>query len=662
MTDLSLFPRLFSPFALGRTRLRNRIVHASMNTHMAEKTRVTERLINYHAERARGGAALIVTEPISMARHQNVSYRARAWNDDNLDDLKRWAQAVEPHDCRLLGQIQDPGRGRHNAGIGAYAIGPSALADDLSWTVPHALSAAEIRAMIEDFAESAARLQRCGFSGVEISSGHGHLFHQFLSPWSNAREDDYGGDVNGRTRIVKELIAALRSACGPAFLLGLKLPGNDWVKGGIDPAEAAAIASHLTAAQPLDYVCFAQGTHGIALERHLPDAHVGPLPYLELIRALRPALNGVPLVALGKIGTPQEAEAILAAADAELVGLGRPLLADAAWPLKTREGRTREIRQCVYCNICWDEINTHLRPMACVNNPCAGDADEADWWPARAASRRRVVVVGAGVAGMEAAWIAAARGHDVTVLSASSEAGGKLRLHWQLPGSEPLKRITEYQQVAAAKAGVGCELGIRAQATDVIGLKPDAVVLACGSTMLAPPGVPHPGAAHVSVPDLRQAVGELLCTTGKRSGTAVLFDMDHTEGTYAAAELMRLRFDRVVIITPREYIAQKTSMVVRQGILRRFQELRIEVVPLASPMWSESLGKATVVYANIYSGEPVIIRDVACFTYATPRVPDLSLYEPLRAAGIEVHRAGDCELPRGLLAATAGGHAIGIAV
>ena len=135
-----------------------------MNTHMAAQTRVTTQLIDYHAARARGGAALIVTEPISMERHQNVSYRARAWNDDNLDGLKRWAEAVESEDCRLLGQIQDPGRGRHNTGIGANAIGASALPDDLSWTVPRALTVSEIHSMIEDFARcrapGALRVQR----------------------------------------------------------------------------------------------------------------------------------------------------------------------------------------------------------------------------------------------------------------------------------------------------------------------------------------------------------------------------------------------------------------------------------------------------------------------------------------------------------------------
>jgi 2,4-dienoyl-CoA reductase-like NADH-dependent reductase (Old Yellow Enzyme family) len=650
------YPSLFSAFTLGARTLRNRIVHASMNTHMAAQTRVTTQLIDYHAARARGGAALIVTEPISMARHQNVSYRARGWNDENLDGLKRWAEAVESEDCRLLGQIQDPGRGRHNTGIGAHAIGASALPDDLSWTVPHALTASEIHSMIDEFAASAARLKRCGFSGVEISGGHGHLFHQFLSPWSNQRTDEYGGDWDARTRFVRELIAAVRASCGWDFLLGLRLPGRDFVTGGIGPAEAAIVASLLTRSREVDYVNFVQGTHGLALERHLPAADAGALPHVELERMLRPALNGVPLVAVGKIHEPAEAERLIASGHAELVALGRPLLADAAWPLKVSQGREREIRHCVFCNICWDTINTHLKPIACVNNPRVAEPDEADWRPAPASAKRRVVVVGTGVAGLEAAWVAAARGHQVTAFGRSGEAGGKTRLHALLPGGEALGHLYRYQLDAAREVGVRFELGVEASAADVRALEPDAVVLAAGSRMLPPPGK---GVLPWS--DLRSAVRELLETPGRRAGTAIVFDMDHTEGTYASAELLRRLFERVVVITPRESIAQKTALVTRQGIMRRFYAKRIEVITLAEPLWVES-SATKLVYANVYGGEGGAIPDVGFVAYSTPRVPEDALAGPLRAAGIEVHLVGDCALPRELLAATAEGHAAGNAV
>src|SRR5258706_10537687 len=173
-----------------------------MSTALVERSRVPDRLIQYHVNRARGGAAMIVTEPLDMARQQNRPSRVRAWNDEEVDGLSRWAAAVEREGCRLLGQVQDAGRGRPEPGRTAGAIRASAFPDDISWTVPHVLSVAEIEAMIEDFGQSAARLKRCGFSGVEVSAGLGHLFHQVLSPCSNRRVDHYGDVLVGSVLFV----------------------------------------------------------------------------------------------------------------------------------------------------------------------------------------------------------------------------------------------------------------------------------------------------------------------------------------------------------------------------------------------------------------------------------------------------------------------------
>jgi hypothetical protein len=204
--DERVYASLMSPYTLAGKRLRNRLVHASMSTRLAQAAGVTDRLVRYYANRARGGAALVVTEPLSMARHQDLGSRVRAFNDDQAAGLERWAKAVETQGCRLLGQIFERGRGRNLPGRNPDAIGASPLPDDLSWTVPRELTTGEIEGLIEEFAASSARLQRCGFSGVELSAAHGHLFHQFLSPHANVRTDRYGA----RTRLVAELVAAIR--------------------------------------------------------------------------------------------------------------------------------------------------------------------------------------------------------------------------------------------------------------------------------------------------------------------------------------------------------------------------------------------------------------------------------------------------------------------
>ncbi|CAN0432515.1 unnamed protein product, partial [Phaeothamnion confervicola] len=269
-------------------RLRNRIVHASISLRYAVDQGVSQRLIDFHANRAKGGAAMIITEPVGVAPHQPAR-RVIAWNDSRFDDLARWAAAVESHDCRLLAQVQDIGRGRHVPGRSFAAIAPSPLPDDLSLSVPRAWAADEIEAFVESTVGACLRLQRAGFSGVEVSAGHGHLFHQFLSLRSNHREDRYGGDLAGRARLLVDLCRAIRSACGATFILGVKLPGDDGVEGGIGPVQAAEIARHLVGRVTVDFLSYAQGSHHRTLEMHIPDGASPRVTYRELNRQLRSA-------------------------------------------------------------------------------------------------------------------------------------------------------------------------------------------------------------------------------------------------------------------------------------------------------------------------------------------------------------------------------------
>ena len=577
-----------------------------------------------------------------------------------MDGFKRWADAVESQGCRLLGQIQDSGRGRHETGRTFNAIGASRLPDDLSWSMPRELTTGEVTRLVEDFAQSSLQLKRCGFSGVELSCAHGHLFHQFLSPWANRRTDGYGGSWPARVRFIADLVHAIRQLCGREFIIGLKIPGDDGVPGSIGPDESAILTDLLTRPREADYVCFAQGAHAQSLEMHVPDRHGPTLPYMPIIKRLRESANGTPVMALGRITDPAEAEGILARGEAELIGLGRTLLADPAWLPKALAGRTNDIRYCVSCNTCWDTIITHEQPIACINNPRVAMEKEVDWWPNQRALRaRRVAVVGSGVAGMEAAWVLGARGYDVTVFGRSGDVGGKARLREKLPGGETISSVYDYQFVSAERSGVKFELGVEATLERVLAHRPDAVVLAAGAKMVVPGWVPPDIAEAGLVPDFYEALAELLRHKARQPGTAVLFDMDHTEGTYAGVELLAGLFDRVVVLTPRDTIASEVSLVNRQGILRRLSHLGVEITPLSEPVWSESFESGSLEIRNVYSDRRSFVEDVAFLSYVTPRVPDISLAAPLRTAGIEVHLVGDSRTARGVLAATADGHEMG---
>lgn len=656
--DPSRYPHLLAPLTIGGARLRNRVVHASITTRLSRERRVTPELLNYYGSRARGGAAMIVTEPLSAARRQNLAHKVRVWDEAAADGLSRWAAVVEREDCRLLGQIQDAGRGRHERGRNPKAYGASPDPDDLSWTVPHVLSIDDIERMIDEFAQSSRRLQLCGFSGVELSACHGHLFHQFLSPWMNTREDAFGGSVEGRLRFLLSLVAAIRAQCGPRFLIGIKMPGDDGLPGSIDPTHAALLARQLAATGSVGYFCFAQGAHARTLDWHVPDMHGPRAPYVQLTRTLRAAVAGVPVMALGLITDPAEADAILAQGSADLIGLGRPLITDPGWALKASQGRESAIRYCVSCNTCWASIVEH-QAVACDNNPRVGRADELDYWPVKALARRRVVIIGAGVAGMEAGWVAAARGHEVTVFGSSSDTGGKTRLLANLPGGESLSSIYDYQRLAAKRAGLRLELGVHASAQDVLALAPDAVIVASGASMSWPREFPSAWREAGILPDLRACMADLMGVTEFQGGTAVLYDRDATEGTYAGAERLRTLYDRVVILTPRDRIAEDVPLVTRLGLLRRFAHLGIEVIPLVEPDVATRWEDGRLAHHNVYSGALGWIEDVCLFTYSSPRIANTDLVGRLRPNVAEVHVVGDAYAPRTTLAATAEGHEAG---
>ena len=433
LSENAYFPRLFSPLRVGRRTLRNRIALSATTTNYGERNRVTDRWINFLAERAKGGAGAVITEiiavdPAALCQASTVT----GYEAENEDGFKRTAEAVEGRGACLIAQLWHPGRQQLWSPV-ASPKGISDQPDAYSWTVPHVMSTAELRQVANEYVAVAKRFKRCGFGGVELHGAHGYLITQILSPWSNRRTDDYGDSLENRIRFVREVAEAIRQTCGDDFVIGLKMPGDEGVTGGIDPDEAARITAALARPGLLDYFAYSQGNFTLSLETHAPDMHFRRGHFLDIHKKMRLASAGVPVMAIGRIATPAEAEAAIADGVGDLVGMTRALIADADWPAKARDGDVEDIRPSSFDNFAWGEIHVG-KALAEPHNPQLGRKGESAWRPSGASTRRRIAVVGAGPAGLQAARIVGERGHDVTLFGVSSQVGGKLRWEAGLPG------------------------------------------------------------------------------------------------------------------------------------------------------------------------------------------------------------------------------------
>jgi len=643
------FPQLLSPIRIRNREIRNRIALPATLTNYGAAHRVTGRWIDFLAARARGGAGLIVSEiiavdPEALAHGAIVT----GYDDLNLEGFRRAAEAVEGAGACLVGQLWHPGRQQlwHPT---RSPMGVSDQPDPLSWTVPHVMSTAEIERLVEAFASVAARLERCGFSGVELHGAHGYLITQFLSPRSNTRGDRYGGSLAGRARFVEQIAERIRERCGADFIVGLKFPADEGVDGGIDPDEAERITRHLAALGTLDYFAYGQGNFSLSLENHVPDLNFPEAPFIDLHRRMRQAAGGIPVMALGRIGTPELADKVVREGYGDLVGLCRALISDCDFAAKARDGRAADIRPCVFDNWCWGEVHAG-RPLAEFHNPRLAAPDESGWQPAPAARPRKVVVVGAGPAGLEAARVAAARGHRVTLFGATETVGGALALEARLPGRAEMAKVPAWQQRQCAKHGVEFRLDERASAESIRALGAEAVVLATGAE-LRPPELDAADGPMLSVRDYAREAPAI------RGGTAVLYDHDHSAATYAAAEALAARHDRVVLLTPRTQIAQAVNYCSAIGVHRRLRKLGVEIVTGARPLAFE---RGTVRTEDVFTKRVGEIRDVKLLVYATPRRVRDALAHDL--ADLDCRLIGDCMAPRNLMIAIHEGHAAGCAL
>ena len=651
------FPHLSQPLQLGASTLKNRIVHCAILTKFVRNQAPTEAYLTYHENRARGGAAMIVSETVNALRGQSMrpDY-LNAYSDKGLSGLSRVADRIRQHDCLLLAQLQDRGRGHYATGRIDHAYGPSALPDDLSGAVPHPLSISQIEYMVDDFSAASLRLQRAGYTGVEISAGHGHLFHQFLSPQSNHRDDMYGRNLEGRIKFLSNVIDAVRLTCGTEFMIGLKLPGEDGMKGGVDLEAAQIIAQAVVTPDTIDYVSFCWGSQSDTLYWHVPDGHSPRIPYADKTAQLRQHTSGVPVMSLGMIVDPNEAERILVKGQADFIGLGRTLIADPAWPNKALSGQGHSIRPCISGNTCWASIVNAGR-LHCDNNPALASSVEIDGVSKIKDGAKKIVVVGGGIAGMEAAWVAAARGHQVDLFCASTLPGGRARQASQMPGAEGLGGIFDYQEQAAKQYSVNIKSGQQAGLVDILALTPDVVVLATGAQMAYPSSLPAELEDEGVIMDLPALIADLSGSNRSYAGTAVIIDEDHTIAFYNATLWMADRFDEVVLITSRERFAASETLINRQGIIERLFRPNITLLPFSELLLSgDNMEEGRVKYRHLKTDQVGLIENVAALSYASHRVPRLDLQAGLEAAGVQTELIGDAFAPRGVLQAMTEGY------
>jgi NADPH-dependent 2,4-dienoyl-CoA reductase/sulfur reductase-like enzyme len=523
---------------------------------------------------------------------------------------------------------------------------------------PKVMEAADIAAVVDGFAAAARHAAAGGFDGLEIHAAHGYLLHEFLSPRSNRRDDAYGGSLDNRLRLTAEVLAAARAAAGPGLAVGLRLVGDEETPGGLAAADAAAIAARLEARGLLDFLDVSVGLSGVGMVRPLYVPHAFAS---YAARAVKAAVSHTPVFTVHRILLPEEAEDILARGDADAVTVVRALIADPEWPAKAARGAGDEIRRCTGCNQgCYGNLTLGL-PVTCVTNPAVGrDAELGLGTLAPAATPRRVVVVGGGPAGLEAAWVAAARGHRVTLLERGTELGGRIRLAQRLPGRGELADLADWRAAECARRGVAVRLGRAATAAAVLALAPEAVVVATGAraTIDAPakawPALPLAGAAPPFVLDHVAAL-ERADALGRR---VVVFDVvGHIEGI-GLGELLAARGAEVIVATPFPTPVLLDRETAGYALPRAVQ---------AGMRWRPNTGVAaigdrTVTLIDVFSRRTEVIEAVDRVVVRTHGIADDALYHALLGRVPTVLRVGDAVAARWADRAIFDGHQAGRAI
>lgn len=644
------FEHLFSPLKIGHVEVKNRICVSAHADALASDGMPGDRERRYYEEKAKGGVGFMMCLGSSSVHHTST---ARDWNGVELFDdrvipyLKNFSDTMHRYEVPVCCQITHRGRRGRSIDQWNRMYGPSDVREPNHRENPRPLDVAMIDELVEAFGSAALRLKQGGFDGCELNASHCHLIDQFWTLNVNTRGDAYGANsIEARMKFGVRCLERVREKVGKDFIVGMRLTGDDFTERGLDHAQMQEIVGKLNDLRILDYF----NVIGATAETHLGEAAAVPNMsfklglYTYLAASVRKLVD-VPVIAFGRIVDPVQADKIIARGEADLVIMNRALIADPHLPNKAKTGQVEDIRQCMgYNEGCIDRIYNG-RSVTCVQNPVIGR--EEKWAELTVgAKKKKVVVIGGGPAGLEAARVAAARGHRVVLFEKSGELGGQTLIAKRAPGRQDFDGATRWSSLQCKKLGVDIRLNTAATVESILAESPDQVFVATGATARHAE-VAAAGHTLVSAWDVLLGVAPSL---GK---TVLIIDEEYGHQGPTTAEFLLDKGHEVDLITSQETIGNFLGATTRPPLLTRLFKKGIQIF---NHLRAEELKDRHCLARNEWSGELQMVGPYDAFVYAYGGASQDSLFEPLKSKGVSVQVIGDAFSPRSLQHAILEGH------
>jgi 2,4-dienoyl-CoA reductase-like NADH-dependent reductase (Old Yellow Enzyme family)/thioredoxin reductase len=650
----NMLKHLFSPIRIGSMEVKNRIVLPPMTVgYGVPEGTVSEKHRDYYEARAQGGAGLIITEAAGVhAQRKYGMFPLGLYEDAQIQSWRELAEATHRHGAKLAVQLMDPGPESIMMLTGIQPAGPSRVVGrGLFRDVPRELSIGEIEAIVDDFAEATRRAKEAGLDAIEIHAAHGYaLVGSFLSPFFNKRTDRYGGSLEGRLRLLLEIIEAIRGRVGKDFPIIVRVSGDERRTGGRTLQETQFIARILVEAG-VDALEVSGGTVPTVFWAVVAPSGTPLAINADFSQAIKQVVN-VPVISVGRINSPRVAEFLLETGKADMVSMGRALHADPELPNKAAAGAFDDIVPCLGCNCGCIGSVVQGRLATCIINPAAGKEKEMAIVPAE--HRKKVLVAGGGPAGLEAARVAALRGHEVTLYEKEEKLGGQVNLASVPPFMQEIGQLIKHLSTRVQKAGVQVELGKAVTPELIEELKPDVVVVATGASPLVPEKIPGIDKDKV-VTAWEVLAGHEACKarrvlivggglTGCETADFLALPTDNMAAAPTEVTLLELQ----------EEIALDSMAEPRHLLLERLREKRVHVIVRARV--KEILDDGVVFERD---GQEETLRDFEYVILAMGVKPVDTLSKQIEGKVPEVYVIGDATQPRRALDATAGGAEIG---